>query len=182
VNGRGAGAAAALMTSLLAVSGGACGGEVPPPPPPGEISLALGGTADDGAGFTPLGGDVALVPGAQGGFHVWLKYRVTGSSPGPMRVRHSGARADDGRPVLVGQSRPVDVGTPDDAGAWESPSAAPAFMCPAPIGIPVDGTPIRFRVELLDVNDRPVASGQAEATPRCPRGDQEAFCVRICRG
>jgi hypothetical protein len=171
------------VEAVLTVLAGGCGAPVDlPPPPNGDASLALGGTDADGQGFVPLSGDVTLVPGAQGGFHVWLKYRIAGMPPGPMRVRHGAVRVDDGRPVLVGQSRPVNLGTPDADGAWEAPTAAPAFMCPAPIGVRIDGALIRFRVELLDADDHPVVTGQAEATPHCPEGDQATFCARICSG
>jgi hypothetical protein len=174
---------AAVLATVLVTFAGGCGAPTDPPPPPDpNVSLALGGTALDGQGFVPLAGDVVLVPGAQGGFHVWLKYRVTGMRPGPMRVRHGAVRVDDGRPVLVGQSRPVNLGMPGGDGAWEAPTAAPAFMCPAPVGIRIDNSLIRFRVELLDADDNPVVSGTAEATPHCPEGDQAEFCARICNG
>jgi hypothetical protein len=171
--------AALAVTVVMAGVAVGCGGQTTPE---GPVSLLVGGTEASGDGFTPLTGDVTLVPGAQGGFHVWLKYRVTGMPAGPMRVRHSATRAEDGRPVLVGQSRPVDIGAAGPDGAWEAPKAAPAFMCPAPIGTPIDGTRIRFRVELLDANDSPVVSGDAEATPHCPDGDQATFCAHICSG
>ncbi len=154
----------------------------PPPPPPSNASIVVGGTDVAGEGFSPLEGDVTMVPGGQGGFHVWLKYRVTGMTPGPMRVRHSAARADDGRPVLMGQSRPVDIGAAGPDGAWEAPTAAPAFMCPAPLGVRIDGTRIRYRVELLDGNDHPIVHGEAMATPHCPAGDLSTFCAKICSG
>lgn len=167
-----------LLCAAVVVAG--CGGT---PTAEGPASIVVGGTEQDGSGFTVLDGeDVTLIPGAQGGFHVWLKYRVAGMPAGPMRVRHSATLASDGRPVLVGQSRPVDLGAPDTAGAWQAPAAAPAFMCPAPVGVRIDGARIRFRVELLDAADHPVLSGQGEAVPHCPDGDQAAFCARICNG
>jgi len=172
--------AALAVTVVMAGASAGCGGGQTTPQ--GPAYLLVGGAEASGDGFVPLTGDVTLVPGAQGGFHVWLKYRVTGMPAGPMRVRHSAARAEDGRPVLVGQSRPVDIGAPGPDGAWEAPKAVPAFMCPAPVGTPIDGTPIKFRVELLDANDHAVLSGDAEATPHCPDGDQATFCAHICSG
>lgn len=167
--------------AIMVATAAGCGDSAAPPPAM-EASIVVGTADVDGNGFDALAGDVTLVPGAQGGFHVWLKYRVTGMAPGSMRVRHSAARASDGVPVLVGQSRPVDIGAPGPDGAWEAPKAAPAFMCPAPLDVPIDGTLIRYRVDLLDDHDAPVASGQAEATPHCPTGDQASFCATICSG
>src|SRR5262245_18134658 len=103
-----------------------CGGTTPPP---GMASLSLGGTALDGSGFLPLGGDQTLVAGAQGGFHVWLKYRISGMTPQMVRVHRGARRVSDDR-LLLTTDGVLDIGAPSSAGYWELPTAVPSFMCP----------------------------------------------------
>lgn len=53
---------------------------------------------------------------------------------------------------------------------------------PSPIGIRVFDEELVFEVRLLDNNDRVLARDQVVLTPRCPEGDQAAFCYQICAG
>jgi hypothetical protein len=154
----------------------ACGG-----PTSGTGALQLGGAAPDGEGFWPLPGDVELVPGAQGGFHVWLKLRVSGVAPGRVRLARTARRVSDGRLLLttegVGEIGPIGPG-----GYFEIPAPIPSFLCPSPLGIRVMDERVVFSVEMSDEASAPLGRASAEATPRCPAGDQAAFCARICSG
>ncbi|MGZ3439832.1 MAG: hypothetical protein ACXVDD_09955, partial [Polyangia bacterium] len=151
-------------------------------PPPGDAMLALGGAAaSDGSGFVPLGGDQTLVPGAQGGFHVWLKYRVAGMAPEKVHVHRETRRVSDDALVLLADGT-QDVGAADDGGWWELPAALPSFMCPTPIGISVIDERMVFDVTLTTLDGAPLAKSSAEATVHCPTGDQAAFCAHICSG
>jgi hypothetical protein len=166
----------AVLSVLLAAG---CGAEPPSPLPPGDVEISLG-TVDEGAGFLALAGDQPLVPGAQGGFHVWLTYRVQGHQPGAVRVRRTARRVSDGRLILLTEGM-VDLGPAGEGGFWELPAPLPSFMCPSPLGVRVFDELVRFEVELLDAGE-PMASGSAEAVPRCPDDEHLEFCLRICSG
>jgi hypothetical protein len=142
----------------------ACGGA-------GPISLALGGANDDGSGFVALGGDVDLVAGAQGGFHVWLKYRVHGLSE-KVHVVRSAVRAD-GKTIL--NALPLAQMISED---FES-DALPSFMCPTPVGVQVYDQTVELKLELRD-DQATLAEASAQVVPRCPPDDD--FCRRICGG
>jgi hypothetical protein len=174
-------ASVALASSIAALAIIGCGSSTHALS--GDLEIALGGTESDGSGFAALEGDVSLIPGAQGGFHVWMKYRVTGEYVGMVRIAYTARRISDGRLVLSG-GRVQEIGPAGDAGYWESPSAIPAFMCPSPLGVQVRDEPIRFGLEIFtpDTPGTSLASATAEVTPHCPDGDQAVFCVRICSG
>jgi len=169
---------AGLFGLGLSLGLGGCGDD---PRPPEPVQVTLGGAAPDGSGFLPLQGDVTLIPGAQGGFHVWLKYRTVGMTPGPARVEHTARRASDGRLILTSM-RTQDIGPPSPDGYWELPVAIPAFMCPAPIGVQVRDERVIYRVVVEDMAGTPLGEGEASATPRCPTDSQSAFCLSICSG
>ncbi|MBX5483516.1 MAG: hypothetical protein IRZ16_16970 [Myxococcaceae bacterium] len=158
--------------AALVVVTAACG-------PPSEVQL--GGVAEDGVTFAPLEGDQPLVPGSQGGFHVWVKLRFTGFEPGKHTVQRTARRTRDERLVLTTRTG-IAVGEPDASGTWETPDPLPSFMCPAPIGVSVIDEPIRFEVEVLDEAGQAVAHDGAVATPHCPEGEQAQFCQQICSG
>ena len=171
-------AAPALVAAALV--GGGCGGSGPGPDPQ-PIELTVGGAAQDGSGFVALAGDVTLVPGAQGGFHVWMKYRVTGAPAEMIGLAYTIRRISDGHLVLTA-TRQQQLGPPGDGGYWELPTAIPAFMCPSPIGVQVRDEPMRFRLDMSTADGAPMASAEAEFTPHCPDGDQSVFCNNICSG
>lgn len=171
----GLGLAYSVIALLVGLALGGCDDSTPPRPP--EAQVTLGTAALDGSGFLPLAGDVQMVPGAQGGFHVWLKYRVTGMTPGMVHAVHTARRKSDNKLILMAE-RTLDVTGAD----WETPVATPAFMCPSPIGVQVHDEAIVYRVELSDdATGMPLGSGEAEATPTCPP-DQQTFCLSICSG
>ncbi len=170
----------ALVALACALVG--CGGGGGMPPPPGDAMLAVGtAAAVDGSGWADLGGDATLVPGAQGGFHIWLKYRVAGMAPEKVKVHRESHRVSDDALVLLTDGT-QDVGAVDADGWWELPTALPSFMCPTPIGINVIDERIVFQVTLSTMDDQPLAKSSAEATVHCPAGDQAAFCAKICSG
>ena len=92
----------------------ACGG-VPPEmmPPPGERPLVLGSASADGS-FLPLvdGQDVPLVEGAQGGFHVWMKFRLSGDQPMHVAVSRI-ARRHDNRDLVLRATGTFDIAPHD---------------------------------------------------------------------
>jgi hypothetical protein len=166
---------------LIALSG--CGAEDPPGVDAGPLlgDLLVGGALSDGTGFVELadGADAQLVPGAQGGFHVWINVRVQGVA-GPLVLEREARRMSDGALVLAGSRQAVEV--PEDAmdDWWESPEAAPSFMCPAPVGIQVYDNELLFSVTLSDGDGAVLAEDELILVPRCPPDDD--FCVSICNG
>jgi hypothetical protein len=161
----------------LALACMACGAQ----PPPGEAapSLTLGTVGADG-GWAPLvdGEDVTMVEGAQGGFHVWMKFRLMGVAPMHALELRTAHRAGDGALVLRAMGD-ADVGAVD--GAWETPAASPMFMCPSPIGLSVIDQPIQFEIALTDETGAAVASGEVALVPHCPAAQLD-FCMKICTG
>jgi hypothetical protein len=172
------GVCGALIACACALVG--CGGSGQPA---GSAMLTLGTAATDGSGFEALGGDATLVPGAQGGFHIWLKYRISGMAPEAVKVHRESRRVSDDALVLLADGS-VDVGAPgpEDGGWWQLPQAQPSFMCPTPIGIGVIDERMVFEVTITTEAGAPLAKSSAEATVHCPDGDQAAFCAKICAG
>jgi hypothetical protein len=171
-----------LAATVVAIGCG--GGGVTPPQDASSshpVEVALGGANPDISGFTTLDGDVTLVPGGQGGFHVWVKYRITGAGAETVPLNYTARRTVDERLILK-NSIMVELGAPGSEGFWESPVPIPAFMCPSPLGVSVQDQPLRFDFEVRD--DAGALRGRATATftPRCPADDQAAHCVAICNG
>ena len=149
------------------------------PAPAGGVTL--GTTALDGTGFLPLEGDQPLVPGAQGGFHIWLKYRVMGMPVGKVKVHREARRVSDNH-LLLTTDGVQEIGEPGPDGTWELPEPIPSFMCPSPIGVQVQDQPARFELRLESEDGMPLGEGSAIATPRCPDTAQKQFCEKICAG
>jgi hypothetical protein len=153
-----------------------CGGT---PAAPRSAALTLGAPTE--GGFAPFsdGQDVSLVAGAQGGFHVWMKYRASGMPAAEARLERTAHRLSDGVVVLRTEGV-VELGPAGAAGWFESPDALPMFMCPSPIGISVVDVPIVFELRFSDASSE-LLHGAITLVPHCPDGARE-FCQRICTG
>ena len=162
-----------------------CHGGAMQPPPVGDFMVDLGTSALDGSGFYVLAGDQPLVPGAQGGFHVWVKWKVEGMAPQKVHVDRKVKRTRDGALILT-TMQAIEVGSADADGWWTLLAAQPSFMCPTPVGISVDNEEVKFDLTLYgDHNGEPGAllgTTSATATPRCPTDAQQQFCQSICNG
>jgi hypothetical protein len=170
-----------VCVSLLLLAPAGCGGEEDPP---AQGELQAGSSAADGSGFVDVvdGDEVELIPGSQGGFHVWINVRVHGAA-GALYVERDARRVSDDALVLRGLPQPVEVPAQAMVDWWESPAAGPAFMCPSPIGIQVFDEEIEYTVRLLAADgDTVLAEDQIVLLPRCPDGDQHDFCLQICSG
>ena len=150
---------------------------------PSLAELDIGSAEVDGTGFvhTEDGVDVLLVPGSQGGFHIWTGLRVAGAT-GEFRIVRSARRVRDD--ALILRASPFAVEVPADAeGGWEAHNAAPSFMCPSPLGVMVRDETIELVAELRSrEDDALLATDTMRVTPRCPDGDHHAFCLEICSG
>jgi hypothetical protein len=160
-----------LLASLVV----ACGG------PGATGTVELGATLPDGTGFVQLGGEVELVPGAQGGFHVWVKFRAAGIEPQRVRLKRFARRSSDGRLILRTESV-TEIGGANGGGRFEAPDPIPWFMCPSPVGVRVRDERVTFDLALESLNGTLLGSASGDAVVRCPAGEQAAFCERICSG
>ena len=155
------------------------------PPQGGSFQVELGTSALDGTGWYALAGDQPLVAGAQGGFHVWVKWKVEGMAPQKVHVDRKVTRTTDGALILT-TMQAVETGSAGTDGWWTLPDALPSFMCPTPVGISVEDHEVKFDLTLrADHNGEPgeiLGAGSATATPHCPTDAQLEFCQRICNG
>ncbi len=169
-----------IICTLAALCIG-CAGMEEEPPLVGE--LVAGSAEYDGSGFVAVedGSEVELIPGAQGGFHVWLNVRVQGVA-GELYLEREARRVSDEQLVFRGIPQYVDI--PEDAMNqwWDGDAATPAFMCPTPIGIKVYDEELIFNVWLTDGDGEILAADELSLIPRCPSGDQAEFCREICSG
>lgn len=166
------------VVCFAALSG--CGVQAPPPPSgPGQLTLSS--LHADG---TPMelrdGQDVTLVEGAQGGFHVWMKFRSHDIPAGATTVERTAHRLSDDKLVLRSMTT-MNVGPLDPAGDWEPIDPLPMFMCPSPVGLSVVEQPIVFRIALSDGAGKQLAASEVTLVPHCPAAQSE-FCQRICTG
>jgi hypothetical protein len=173
-----------VLAIVLGVAAACDAVELEPEPDPDLLGEALAGSAGaDGSGFVPVadGTEVELIPGAQGGFHVWLNVSVHGFA-GIVLFERRARRASDDVLVFRGLRQLIEV--PDQAmdGWWDNPYATPAFMCPSPIGIKVYDEELVFEIELTDEDGEVLATDRLRLIPRCPEGEQAEFCRQICAG
>jgi hypothetical protein len=178
--------ARAWLSAAVLVCIGCGGGVMPPPQPvdassPDPVEVTLGGANPDISGFTTLAGDITMIPGGQGGFHVWVKYRVTGAGAEVVLISYTARRISDDRLILKNNIS-AQLGAPGSEGYWESPIPIPAFMCPSPLGIAVQDQPLKLDFEVRDTNGALRGGASATFTPRCPGDDQATHCVAICNG
>jgi len=168
-----------LALTLLCIGCGGAGTN------PGSVSVTLGTSGLDGSGRQSLSCDQPLIPGAQGGFHVWVKWKIEGMAPQKVHIERTVRRISDNALILTTENA-QDVGSPAEDGWWTMPAALPSFMCPTPIGISVENQTVKFHLVLKA--DHSGNAGEilgetdATATPRCPTDGQQEFCQRICNG
>jgi hypothetical protein len=132
------------------------------------------------------GQDAELAPGAQGGFHIWLRYRLRGAAGRVVQVRRLADRLgpqDRRDRVLTTEGLQL---VPEGAATWEVPDPIASFMCPTPIGINIIDQPIELLVQVAEPDGAVLGEGRARVVARCPpaASGQEVhdFCKRICSG
>lgn len=156
------------------------------------IELVLGSASQDRTQFVEVedGADLPLVPGSQGGFHVWTGVRVRGAA-GILHFEREARRISDELIILRASTYVMEVPemeAPDAIaeGWWEHPhgeaNALPSFMCPTPRGIAVRDEPLILRAQVLSEEDELLAEDELVFTPRCPDDEQAEFCADICSG
>ena len=88
----------------------------------------------DMSGFTTLDGDITLVPGGQGGFHVWVKYRVTGAGAEDVLAHYTARRISDGRLILKNSNVLWTLGEPRQRRLLGITGPDPGVHVPEPAG------------------------------------------------
>jgi hypothetical protein len=178
------------LVSILVLALLGCEGSTPPMPPVMTLDLQLG-TVDlrknGDTRWVDLTDDqqVELAPGAQGGFHVWLLYRIgENDQPRKLRIERIADRIGDGeiRQRVLTTSNNIEVPAMP---LWELPAPVPSFMCPTPIGVNVIDAPLELLVRVSDdASGTELAEKSVRIFPGCPPdGDaQRDFCLRICQG
>lgn len=148
------------------------------PPAWGEGAVEIG-TTPDSVTFVAMPAELELHPGAQGGFHVPISYRVVGKTEPDAVFEHKVRRVKDN--VLVSRgTRSFDV-APADAGVWTPDYEVTVFLCPTPVGITVQDEEVTFEVRVTRMSSgKLLGVGTAKATLRCPAGN--TFCASICKG
>ena len=150
------------------------------PPDPGACELALGTAPEGGTGFSEMPLEAEMTPGGQGGFHVWLAYRIKNAPLGTVKAAHEVRRASDGKLLSRGE-RKLDVGLADGDGWWQSDTATPAFLCPTPLGVTVIDLPATVEVTLTDAQGATLDTQTVSTRLVCPAAQKDS-CVRICTG
>lgn len=158
---------------------GGDGGQLTASWPDGALVLGHNQHAGQGADlalFEPLPAEVLLTPGAQGGFHVEVIYRVTAQTVPGASFAHRVTKLDGG--VLVSKgTRRFDV-APDAGADWQS-EPFPVFMCPTPVGVSVLNEPVFFEITATSADGGLLGRTSGTTTIRCEAGQ---YCETICKG
>lgn len=181
-----AGLLGAVLSALCA-----CGPPSGPPPPVGSVGVQLG-TIDvrrhGDARWVDIteGQDAELAPGAQGGFHIWLRYRLSGAAGRVVQVKRLADRiGPQGQRDRVLTTDGLQL-VPEGAAAWEVADPIANFMCPTPIGINVIDETIELLVQVSEPDGAVLGEGRARVVARCPPAaagqDVHDFCRKICSG
>lgn len=149
----------------------------------GDAGLELQlGTADaTGTMFADMPAAATLTPGAQGGFHVWLSYRLKNVVGHELRALHVVRRESDGKLLSRGE-RLLEPGEVAQGEWWQSEMATPAFLCPTPLGVSVIDETAVFEVTVNGEDGAPLATQQVKTRLTCPTDGQAQFCQQICKG
>ena len=127
---------------------------------------------------------VELVPGAQGGFHVWVMYRIQDLTGRVQVFRTADRVPQDGSPSQRVLTTSGFITIPPGT-TWQS-DPIPSFMCPTPIGVSVLSAPIQLSVRITAADDASVtlAEKTVKIQEQCPPATDTThdFCLRICQG
>ena len=168
-----------FLAACGGTQGGPDGGRDGGAPRWAEGAFALGLDEADAGALFPLPAEVQATPGAQGGFHVPVLYRVAAPAEQNVVFEHRVTRTRDG--VLVSKgTRTLNVDAVAAGQSWTSPSAVIIFICPTPVGVNVVGEALNFEVTATTKAGELLGKATSEATFGC--GTTDAFCASICSG
>lgn len=163
----------ALLSSACRIVGGQDGGTGNPDG--GKLVFDVG-TADlDSFAYMPMTAQVVGQSGAQGGFHVYLMYRLAEGGAGSITFSHQARLASNGTLVSRG-SRTFDLGGPQSS--WTSPEPVRVFMCPTPLGVDIVGQALTIEVTATDDSGAELGVSKVQTTFTC----SSEYCESTCKG
>lgn len=174
-------AGVALLAASLLQAGCVADSEGDDPDVPLVGEVEIGGALAAESEFIELtpGQDVDLVPGSQGGYHVWVTLRLTGVE-GRVTVERDARQVETDELILRAVPQRFEVATDAKSDWWTWPAVIPSFMCPAPLGLTVYDSEVELGVSIYSEDDELLAEDHIRVVPRCPEGDE--FCLSICDG
>ncbi len=141
-----------------------------------EGTLELGG--EDAGSFVTFPALAQATPGAQGGYHVPVMYKVTGQVQAGVTFEHRVTRKSDG--VLVSKGNRTMNVDPTAAGqSWFTPGPVIIFICPTPVGVAAVDQLLHFEITATKAGEV-LGKASGDAQFGCPAGDN--FCASICAG
>ena len=139
--------------------------------PEGTLELA----GEDGGAF-PF--QAQAVPGAQGGYHVPVMYKVNGVTERMVTFEHRVTRMSDG--VLVSKGhRSLNIEPAAGSPSWMTDGPVIIFICPTPVGVGVVDQWLHFEITAVKAGEV-LGRTAGDAQFGCPAGD--SFCASICAG
>jgi hypothetical protein len=174
-----------IVAAGALVSLAACG---PAPSPPVQgcdddanrpLLVEMGTGSDVDVGWQPLSasGELPLLPGPQGGYHIYVQVRTTGFCSTDRMVVSWTFRGSPEGPVLRSQQEVLRF-IDDGLGHLVLPHGQPTFVCPSLIaGEPMAGRPLDLEVRVTGSPEgdgaEPVDTALDHETvvPTCPDGD-----------
>jgi hypothetical protein len=136
------------------------------------------GTADvaNNLAYSAMTPQVAGQSGAQGGFHVYLMYRLPEGGVGSITFNHQARLASNGTLVSRG-SRTYDLGSAPLSN-WTSPDPVRVFMCPTPVGVNIVGQALTLEVTATDDSGAQLGVSNTQTTFTC----SSSYCESTCKG
>ena len=166
-----------------------------PPSPPANQDLIIGTASEDASTFVPVedGERLTLLPGAQGGFHVFVRVRLGRDYVEQLGsewiLKREARRADTSELVSRAEQRVTTTGnglrmvpTDEDPDVFETNRTMLLFLCPTPVGIGIRDQMLRLEVTASSDGNGPGPQGTLLFQPECPESDQRVFCESICSG
>lgn len=136
------------------------------------------GTADVAHNFSylPMGAQVVGQSGAQGGFHMYVMYRLPEGGVGNITFQHRARLVSDGTLVSKG-SRMYELGNGPPQ-PWTADDPVRVFMCPTPVGVDIVGQAISLEVTATDDSGAQLGVSKVQTTFTC----ESAYCESTCKG
>lgn len=176
--------------SVVAVGGlVACGGEEI-----GYQPLVVGTATADAATFVPVdsGSDLGLLPGTQGGFHIFIRVRLGSAHVDKLGtewvLRREARRVDTGAMVSQAEQRITPRGNglrmvpTGEPGLLETDKSMLLFLCPTPEGVAVADRLLRVEISASAEGTTSGPQGDLLFRPRCLDSEQRSYCEEICSG
>ena len=154
----------------------------------------MGTATEDASTFVAVepGAALDLLPGSQGGFHVFVRARLGAAhvaALGPEWIlTREARRADTGAVVSRATQRVTERGNglrmvpTEEPGLLETDKTMLLFLCPTPEGVPIVDRMLELEMTASSDGGPTGLQGYLRFRPRCPSGEPRVFCREICSG